>query len=233
MFGRTKIAMLVGEFLGAATLTLVVLSVANSRIGFPLFIAAAAGLTAGLLTLALGKTSGAHANPVVTAALWSLKKIPTPQALAYIVVQIVGGIGAFLLYQYLTGDVLDVKIAELSKNAGEEFSWTVFTAEAVGAFIFVFGLVAGMTQKLEEWTWAFVVGASLSIGIVVASVASNALINPAVAVGARSVSQAYIFGPLVGALAGANLYQRLFAPAPVSVATRVKAAAKKVTRRKK
>lgn len=207
MFGRAKVAMLVAEFFAAAVLTAVVLSVANSRIGFPLFIASAAGLTAGLMVLVVGKNSGAHANPAVTLGLWSLRRIPTTQAIAYIAAQLLGGIASLSLFEYLTGKALP-------NIASANFDTRVLVAEIVGTFIFGFGVAAAVTQKLDNWNWAVAVGVSLALGIVVASVASNALLNPAVAIGARSVSRAYILGPLAGSLLGMNLYQWIFVGRP-------------------
>src|SRR5438309_11978345 len=45
-----------------------------------------------VLVYALGGASGAHFNPAVTFALWSIKKISAPNALVYVVMQLVGGI---------------------------------------------------------------------------------------------------------------------------------------------
>ena len=225
MFGRNKVAMLVAEFLGTATLATIVLSVANSRIGFPLFIAAAAGLTVGLYVLLVGKNSGAHLNPAITLGLWSMRKVSTTQAIAYIAAQLVGGVAALGLYQWLTGSTL-------TNIAGQNFSWQVFTAEAVGAFVFGFGVAAALSQKYDNWTLAVATGSALTLGMITASIAANALVNPAVAVGVRSISRAYIAGPLVGAVVGMNLYQYLFAPAPARAARVATKPAARSTRRR-
>src|SRR5262249_18466373 len=56
---------------------------------------------------ALGGTSGAHFNPAVTFALWWLKKINTPNAIAYVIFQCIGGILAGLVVLLFFNDVGD------------------------------------------------------------------------------------------------------------------------------
>jgi hypothetical protein len=52
----------------------------------------------------------------------------------------------------------------------------------------------------------------LFVGVIVASVGSAGLLNPALALGLRSWGTVYVLGPLVGGLLGVNLYYLLFAP---------------------
>jgi len=214
MFGRTKIAMLVGEFLGVVILTTVILAVANSQIGFPLFIASAAGLTAGAMVLTVGWASGAQLNPAITASLWTVRKITTTEAIAFIASQLLGGLAALSLYEYITEKALP-------NIASKHFEPRVFLAEAVGSFIFGFGVTAAFTRATDSWNKALIIGSSLTLGMVAASIASNGVLNPAVAIGLRSVSRSYVLGPLVGAIIGANVYNQLFAPIIVTKRKRV------------
>ena len=55
-----------------------------------------------------------------------------------------------------------------------------------------------------------VVGASLLMGIMFASIAANGILNPAVALGIGSFSLSYVLGPIVGSLIGFNLYHYMF-----------------------
>jgi glycerol uptake facilitator-like aquaporin len=209
MFGRKKIAMIAAEFLGTAILTAVVLSVTKSNIGIPYFVGLAAGLTIAAGTVVFGVVSGAHFNPAITLGLWSARRIKALPALVYVAAQLLGGIGAYLLYTYFVNSSW--------KNTGK-FDSHVLVAEAVGAFIFSLGWAAAVYHKLETAKAAFVVGASLTLGVLVASVASGAYLNPAVALGARSwVWGTYVLGPVLGAVIGFNLYALLFAPADALV----------------
>ena len=212
---RKNTAMVVAEMLGTAILTGVVLAVTRSAIGVPYFVALGAGLAMAMLVFLLGQASGAHVNPAVTVGLWSARKIGTVKALVYVAAQFVGAMAAYALYNYLvpTG---------LQNIAGPNFEWTVLVAELVGAFIFTFGVAAAVSQGYEGGKLAATIGGSLAVGIMVAGVASNAMVNPAVALGADSWSKAYAIGPLVGGVIGVNLFTMLFAERPGVVARTVK-----------
>ncbi len=203
MFSQKKVGMLVGEFLGTAVLAMVALSVANSPIGITYFTGAAVGTTLAIVYLAVGVFTGAHINPAVTFGLWTLKKIDTVLAVMYVAAQLLGGLFAWKLFEYLTGNAL-------TNIAGSEFKVQVLVAELVGTFIFTFGVASVVFQGYTGLKAAATLGASLFLGIVVAASASNGVLNPAVAVGIQSIGRAYIVGPLVGALLGMNMYALLF-----------------------
>jgi aquaporin Z len=202
MFSRQRVAQLVAEFLGTGTLAVAVYSM-MARTNFPLFSGVAAGLVLALMVFAIGSFSGAHINPAVTFGLWTVRKINTLQAVTYIVAQFLGALAAWALLKYFLGTALE-------STAGK-FVWKAFIAEAVGAAVFTFGLVAAVYQKYVGGQLAFTMGVSLTIGILVASMAANGIVNPAVAVGVQSWNWAYATAPFAGALVGSNLYALLFA----------------------
>lgn len=204
MFGRKKIAMLVAEFLGTGVLTLVVLAVSKSTIGIPYFVAIAAGLVLVAMTLAVGAVSGAHLNPAITLGLWTVRKVKTLPALAYVAAQLLGGGAAYWLYTYFIG--------QHWSNATGKFEAKILIAEAVGAMIFSIAWAAAAYQRLEVGKAATVVGVGLMLGAIVASSVSYGLLNPAVALGVRSFSWVYVLGPILGAVIGFNIYGFLFAP---------------------
>ncbi|MBA2279570.1 aquaporin [Candidatus Saccharibacteria bacterium] len=203
---RSKIAMLAAEFLGSAILATVAINISRSQIGIGYFVAIGVGLTYGLLVIALGSTSGGHFNPAVTIGLWTLRKIQTIQAIAYLAVQMLGGLAAWQLANYFLGD-------DLRSIAGNTFDWKILVAEAVGMAVFAFMVAAAVYQRYEGGKAAALMGGGLVVGIIVASLASNAILNPAVALANQSWSRAYIFGPIIGSVIGMNLYVLLFAPA--------------------
>ena len=215
MFGKNKIAIIVAEFMGTFVLTSAVYAVIIQRLP-ALFVASAAGATLGLVVLTVGSVSGAHLNPAVTLGLWSVRKIQTAKAAVYIAVQFLGATVACRLNEYFLGEPLQI----LAKTG---IDWKVFTAEAVGAFVFTFGIASAIYQGYKGLKLATTIGASLGLGILVASITSNGVLNPAVALGIQSWSTAYIAGPLVGALVGMNLYVLLFAPTlkPVTLSAKV------------
>jgi aquaporin Z len=204
MFGRRIIASLVAEFLGAGVLTTMILSVQHSGIGYPLFVAAAAGLSVVLLSFAVGDTSGAHFNPAITIGQWTAGKIATIRALFYIGVQLLGGWAAYHLYTYLVNNHLGV--------IGGHFSGRILTAEAVGTGIFAFVFAATVYKGLSRAVTASFCGLGLMIGSLAASSGAIGLLNPAVALGVRAwVWGTYILGPVVGAIIGTQLYRLFFA----------------------
>jgi glycerol uptake facilitator-like aquaporin len=91
------------------------------------------------------------------------------------------------------------------------FESKVIIAEALGAFIFTFGIAAAVSSLYEGGKLAATIGGSLFLGIMVASLASNGVLNPAVAVGISSWSWSYAVGPLLGAVLGMSVYNLMFA----------------------
>jgi len=87
MLNKKKIAMVVAEFLGTGALATIVLTVSKSTIGIPYFVAIAAGLTIGAMTLVFGGVSGAQFNPAITIALWSARRIQSAKAIVYVAAQ--------------------------------------------------------------------------------------------------------------------------------------------------
>lgn len=210
LLNRKRLAQLFAELMGTFLLTFSILSVSKSAIGIPYFVAIGAGLTLAVLVLTISTTSGAHVNPAVSLGLWSIRKVSTVRAVSYIVVQFMGAAFAWKFYTYLTNNAIP-------NIAGKNFDWRIFAAEAVGTLVFTFGIAAAMYQKYEGGKLAATIGGSLIVGILLASVVSNGLLNPAVALGVQSWSKEYIIAPFVGALVGFNLYAYLFAGESFSV----------------
>lgn len=203
MRDRAKIAMVVAEFLGTAILTLIALSVGRTQ-GSPYFVALGVGLAMTALVLVLGTISGAHCNPAITIGLLTARRIKPMPAVVYIVAQLAGGWAAYSLYTYFIH--MDLP------NSGH-FDSRMLVAEAAGAFVFSLGWAAQMYGHYRGGKAAFIVGGSLALGIIVASLASVGVVNPAVALGSRLWGWGtYVLGPILGAIIGFNLYALLFAP---------------------
>lgn len=229
LLSRVNVAAVVAELMGTAVLTGTILAVSRSAIGVPYFVALGVGLSMAMLVLLVGGASGAHVNPAVTLGLWSARKVNTVRALVYIAAQFAGALVAYSLYNYLVP-------AGMQNIAGPDFQWTVLVAELVGAFIFTFGVAAAVYRGYEGGLKAATIGGSLAIGIIVAGMASNGILNPAAALGVDSWSKAYVVGPLVGGVIGVNLFTLLFAPQSGVVARTVQKAdvkVKKTTKKKK
>ncbi len=207
MLTREKLNILIAEFLGTAMLTLTVL-VVGRMFGSGTeawYVAISAGAALALIVAKLGHVSGAHVNPAVTIGMWTLKKIPTTNAVVYIAAQMLGGASALLFYNYATNDTL------ISAGAAA-FDWRVFWVEATGAAVFGAGIVAAITQKYEGMYAALTIGASLTAGALLASLASAGFLNPAVALGNNAWNKTLAIAPVVGMVVGMNIYAELLAP---------------------
>jgi len=203
MFGKKKVAMLAAELLGTMVLALAVVSVRSSGIGYSFFVALGAGLAMAVLALMVGTNSGAQFNPALTIGLWTSRKIKTVPAILYVVVQLFGGLCAYWFYIYI------VK-THLQSTAGH-YTARVMVAEAAGTFVFALGWAAAAAQKFQGFKLAATIGGAFALGILIASLGSNGLINPAIALATRSWGwSTYILGPVVGGIVGVNFYNMVF-----------------------
>jgi glycerol uptake facilitator protein len=198
--------MVVAEFLGTGILALTAIGAARYfNFTAPWYVGLAAGMALAALVGIIGKISGAHVNPAITLGLWTLKKIPSTTALVYVAAQLLGGLTAFAFVEYVTAiDLLNTGLAT--------FDMRVFTSELVGTAIFAFGVAAVVMQKIDGMQAAFTIGASLFLGILVASISAPGYINPAVALANNSLDRTTLIAPLIGSLIGMNLYSFFLAP---------------------
>ena len=211
MFGKQKVASVAAELLGTGALTLIVLTIQRSTVGYPFFVAAGAGLIVAVMAFALLGSSQSHFNPALTLAVWTARRIDTLTAIAYIIAQMLGALGAYYLYTYFVNNHLP--------DVGGKFAWKIMVAEAIGAGVFAFGVAAAAYQNISRAVTASFIGLSLMVGILAASSASLGLINPAVALGVKAwVWGTYVAGPIVGAIIGFNLYAQLFVPENAAIA---------------
>lgn len=201
MLRRVNVQLLFAEFIGSASLAMAVLAM-SGRTNFPFYGAVVAGLVYAVFILAMRPSYTLHINPIVSAGLWTIRQISTVRAVSVIAAQLLGGVFAWQMSELL----LD---SPLRNIAGGKIDWRVLAAEALGAAIFVYVLIAVMNRKVTDAVYAFTAGASLAFGMLVASLASNGLINPALAIGLQSWSWSYVLGPLAGALIGINIYMLL------------------------
>ncbi len=181
------------EFLGTFALTFCVWLSVIFEMPF-MTTAVLASITLGLFVYMVGGISGAHLNPAVSIGILSAGKLKTNDAVMYVVCQLAGAAVAMTLGRLLTGGVASVA-ADTTLVAG--------IAEALGAFFLTFAVMSVTLQKVPPAANGFVVGGSLLMGTYIAYHFSNAILNPAVALGISSFGPIEILGPIVGAVGGA------------------------------
>jgi glycerol uptake facilitator protein len=223
---RRILGMVLAEFLGVAILTSVLLAVGKSGVGYSYFLSSGVAIAFIGASMLLARTSGAQFNPAVTLGLWSSRRIPTTKAVAFIAAQFAGGAFAWWLYTYLTKQPLP--------TTPVAFAWNVFVAEMIAGFVIAAGVAAAVYHEIDGWAFAATVASAIFVGTLVASLGSNGIGNPAIALGVRNWSWAYIAGPLVGGIVGTNLYLYVLAPkADMTKAVAAAAPAKKRVTAKK
>jgi aquaporin Z len=210
-FNRAAVGAVLAEFVGTAILVSVAL-VLTETTAVSYFIATSLAITLTVIVVVFGRISGAHVNPALTFGAWTARRIGTIRAVGYIAAQMLGGLAAWQLYQYLVDKQVAAKTVHFDSH--------IWVAEMVGTFILALGFTAAVSGALSIIESALAVSAALFVGIIVASVGSAGLLNPAIALGLRSWGTVYVLGPLVGGLLGVNLYYLLFAPAETRFALR-------------
>ncbi len=184
------------EYLGTFILTTVV--IASIAGDFSVSTAVLASLTLLIFVYTIGNISGCHLNPAVTLGIFSLKKIQAKQALAYLMVQLLGGASAF----YLT------RLLDISTRTTFSSDNSALMGEFLGMMVFAFGISAIAHRAVDDDMNGVLIGGSLLIGLAIASLfGAGAFLNPAVMLGLGVSSAIYVMVDLLGAVVGFQLYK--------------------------
>lgn len=151
----------------------------------------------------VGKTSGAHINPMVTLAFWLKGKMNSPNALGYIFAQLAGGIAGAL-------PLLAWGRMGASINFGGTFPGSGFTLlqATLGEVVTTFGLIAGLFlflghARLRAYTpllFPFLYAAMVYLEAPVSGTSTNPArsIGPSLVAGNWHGWWIYWLGPLLG-----------------------------------
>lgn len=192
----------IAECLGAFILSTCVVILSSSSATAPMT-PVIAGLTLMLLVYILGPISGAHVNPAITIAQWSVGRLSAANAVPYIAAQLVGGGLAFGLLWFI--------LPAMPASAPAD-GWMLMVLEALGAGMLSLGVYAATSGRATAGASGFTVGGSLVLGALLASIVSSGaagVLNPAVAVSLRFFTLSHLLAPIVGAVAAAWLYRYL------------------------
>lgn len=194
-------------------------------------IATAWGLAVAIAAYVTGWVSGAHINPAVTIGMAVVGQISWSLVPGYIIAQVLGGLfGGVLVYaayrdHFATTDDANAKLAVFSTGAEiRNFTWN-FITEAIGTAMLLVGLLGFANAHNQLGALGALLAGFLvwSIGLSLGGPTGYA-INPARDLGPRIAHAilpipgkrdsdwAYglvvpIFGPLVGGIIGALVYQ--------------------------
>lgn len=196
---KLKLSRLGAEFLGTFFLTLTILLSLLGEIALSTPIIAA--LTLMIFVYTVGALSGAHLNPAITIGLLATKKIKPKEAMGYIIVQIIGSALALIL--------TSLTFQNLPAMSTEGIVWQIILGEFIGTFLLAWGVYAVASDKTTEGASGATIGGSLLLGILIASPFSNAILNPAVALGIQSISTCYIITPIIASITAMLIYRHL------------------------
>jgi aquaporin Z len=188
-------------------------------------IAFAFGIAVLVMVYAIGPISGCHINPAITVAMLVNGKIPSKDALVYIVVQCIGAvIASALLLSIMTGNpAYSLATDGLGQNGygvaspGGYSLVSGLIAEILLTFIFLI-VIFGSTSKSAPAGFAGIaIGLSLTMihifGIMVTGVSVNPArsLGPALLVGGTALAQLWLFiiAPIIGAVLAALVWKYL------------------------
>jgi MIP family channel proteins len=219
------IAELIGTFLLVLFISLIVSVYARGGISTPEF--AVIGLLHAFLLMmliqTLGGVSGAHFNPAVTLGLAAVRKIAPRDAVAYMVMQLIGAIAgaalAKLVLDELPGGPNLGNVSVSSLLAGKTILGML--CELIGTFALVWAIMGVAVNPRADADWAgFVIGATLGFAVLAFAPLTGAGLNPARALGPAIVAGeflggfgkfaiVYLLGPAIGGLLAALGYKLL------------------------
>ena len=133
-----------------------------------------------VLITALGPISGAHFNPAVSAVFALRREIAPAAALAYVAVQIAGGIAGTLLAHAMFAEAL-IQFSTNARTGGAQW-----LSEAVATFALVFTILMTLRARPE----AVPIAVALVITAGYWFTASTSFANPAVTI-ARSLTDSF------------------------------------------
>lgn len=162
-----------------------------------------------IMIYAVGHISGAHFNPAVTLAFWSVGRFPGKRVFMYIFSQILGALLASGVHGIIWG-------------LGHNFGATGISISLSGAFLvevilsfalmFVITSVATDSRAVGELA-GIAIGSTVALCAFVGGPLTNASMNPARSIAPAIFSGQYgtlwlfILAPVIGAILGAKTYE--------------------------
>lgn len=211
---------LVAEFIGTFALIFIGAGSVALGLGGLVGVAFAHGLVVLGFVYAYGHVSGAHVNPAVTFGVWTAGKMETPRALAYMAIQLLGGVaGGLALGWVLGGRGTGLGMTRLASGlavGGATISITPLVGVVLEAILtfFLANAVLGAAVSGKGGAGAGIgIGMTLTFAILMAGPLTGGSLNPArslgpaVAMGSYENLWVYFVGPLLGGAVAGLLYR--------------------------
>jgi MIP family channel proteins len=177
-----------------------------------------------ILVQGLAIVSGAHFNPAVTVAMAALRQIKPPDAVIYILAQLVGAVLGALLTKLLLNNFANADAVNFGAPAVSDAldgkTTLGMLGEFIGTFVLVLTIVAvAVDPRVDRALAPLAIGAALGLAVIVMGSLTGGSLNPARAFGPDLVSGewggfgkfllVYVLAPLLGGLVAAVGYMRL------------------------
>ncbi|CAN1848235.1 unnamed protein product [Linum perenne] len=177
---------------------------------------------------AVGHISGAHFNPAVTVALAAIRRLPWKEVRRYskarvpmyVLGQLLGATLGSLTLKVLFHRQTDINPI-MTQYSSPTTDLEAFLWEFIITFILMFSICANATDhRASKGLAGFAIGSTLLVNVLVAGPITGASMNPARSIGPAVASGVYdnlwlyILAPVLGALAGAMVYNGLRVPIP-------------------
>jgi aquaporin Z len=159
----------------------------------------------------LGHISGAHINPAVTIAFWSVGRFPARDVLPYVLAQSVGAVAASLVLRWILGPV-----GQLGATVPAIPTGAAFVVEWLLSFVLMLVIMAVATDaRVAEGFAGIAVGLTVGFDAMMGGPLTGASMNPArslgpaVAGGIWAAHWIYWVAPITAMLVAARIYDFL------------------------
>lgn len=180
-------------------------------------VALAHGLIIAVMVAAFGHVSGGHFNPAVTLAMLVSRRIEPLTAVLYWLAQLAGGLlAAAALAGFASRSLVGIGTPQLAEGVGAGKGMLL---EAIATFflvLVVFG--TAVDRAAPKSVYPFAIGLAITAGILAIGAFTGGALNPARGFGPALVSEtwqgwsAWLFGPLLGALAAVLVHDFVLTP---------------------
>jgi MIP family channel proteins len=209
------------EFIGIFALVFVggasIMAAAMSHNTNGLLVAALAhGIILAIMVTATMRISG-HLNPAVTLGFLAARRIEPTMAVVYIIAQLLGAaVAAYALKSIFPADIAAAARLGGQSIAGDVSAGQAILCEAIATFFLTFVVFGTAVDPAAPKVGGFAIGLAVTADILAIGPLTGGSMNPArsfgpaVASGVLEGQLIYWIGPIIGSIAAALLYDRLF-----------------------